>query len=48
MIPQWTAGTHRIVYNARLLAPALPMPPYAAGETWAIDSWWSRGAAKAD
>lgn len=47
MIPQWTAGTHRLVYNARLLQPTLPMPAYAAGEGWAIDSWWARSAAKA-
>jgi microcin C transport system substrate-binding protein len=42
LIPQWTAGTHRIVYNATRLRPALPMPPYAGGETWAIDTWWSK------
>jgi microcin C transport system substrate-binding protein len=42
LIPQWTAGTHRIVYNARRLMPALPMPPYAQGEAWAIDTWWSK------
>jgi microcin C transport system substrate-binding protein len=42
LIPQWTAGTHRIVYNARRLQPALPMPRYAQGETWAIDTWWSK------
>jgi microcin C transport system substrate-binding protein len=48
MIPQWTAGTHRMVYNARLLHPTMPMPPYAAGEGWAIDSWWARAAGKGD
>jgi microcin C transport system substrate-binding protein len=42
LVPQWTAGTHRIVYNARRLEPALPMPPYAQGEAWAIDTWWSK------
>jgi microcin C transport system substrate-binding protein len=42
LVPQWTAGTHRIVYNARRLVPALPMPPYAQGEAWAIDTWWSK------
>jgi microcin C transport system substrate-binding protein len=47
LIPQWTAGTHRIAYNAwRLQLPA-SMPPYAQGEAWAIDTWWARpGAAK--
>ena len=42
LIPQWTAGTHRIVYNAHRLEPALPMPPYAQGEAWAIDTWWAK------
>ena len=42
LIPQWTAPTHRLAYNAwRLQGPAT-MPPYAAGETWAIDTWWAR------
>ena len=27
LLPQWTAGTHRIVYNARRLEPKLPKPP---------------------
>jgi microcin C transport system substrate-binding protein len=46
-IPQWTAGTHRIAYNAwRLQIPA-SMPPYAQGEAWAIDTWWAKeGAGK--
>ena len=42
MIPQWTAGTHRIAYNAWRLAKPAEMPPYAAGEGWAIDTWWAR------
>ncbi len=42
LIPQWTAPTHRIVYNARHLARPDPMPPYALGEGWAIDTWWAR------
>ena len=42
LIPQWSAGTHRMAYNAwRLSKPAL-MPPYAQGETWAIDTWWAK------
>lgn len=41
LIPQWSATTHRMVYNAwRLMRPA-QMPPYAGGESWAIDTWWS-------
>lgn len=42
MIPQWTAGTHRIAYNAWRLARPAAMPPYALGEGWAIDTWWAR------
>ncbi len=41
MIPQWTAGTHRIAYNAWRLAKPATMPPYAQSESWAIDTWWS-------
>ncbi|MES2976406.1 MAG: extracellular solute-binding protein [Pseudomonadota bacterium] len=41
MIPQWTAGTHRIVYNAWRLAKPEAMPPYALSESWAIDTWWA-------
>jgi len=43
LIPQWTAGTHRIAYNAWRLQPMLPMPPYAGGEEWAIFTWWAKG-----
>ena len=42
LVPQWSANTHRMVYNARRLARPADMPPYAAGETWAIDTWWAR------
>ncbi|AEG93044.1 extracellular solute-binding protein [Ramlibacter tataouinensis] len=42
MVPQWTAGTHRIAYNAWRLQPTASMPPYAQGEAWAIDTWWAR------
>jgi microcin C transport system substrate-binding protein len=42
LIPQWSASTHRMVYNSRRLARPEAMPPYAAGETWAIDTWWAR------
>jgi microcin C transport system substrate-binding protein len=44
LIPQWTAGTHRIVYNAWRLALPATMPPYAQSESWAIDTWWSKSA----
>ena len=42
MIPQWTAGTHRIAYNAWRLDKPAAMPPYAQGEGWAIDTWWAK------
>ncbi|MBL8337200.1 MAG: ABC transporter substrate-binding protein [Rhodoferax sp.] len=42
MVPQWTAGTHRIAYNAWRLAMPPQMPPYASGEGWAIDTWWAK------
>ena len=42
LIPQWSATTHRMVYNAWRLDRPKEMPPYAAGEAWAIDTWWAR------
>ena len=42
LIPQWSATTHRMVYNAWRLARPETTPPYAAGETWVIDTWWSK------
>ncbi len=44
LIPQWSATTHRMAYNAWRLARPEGMPPYASGEVWAIDTWWARGA----
>lgn len=42
LIPQWSAGTHRMVYDDwRLVRPAV-VPAYARGESWAIDTWWAR------
>ncbi|MDP1684571.1 extracellular solute-binding protein [Hydrogenophaga sp.] len=41
LIPQWSATTHRMAYNAWRLARPKEMPPYASGEVWAIDTWWS-------
>ncbi|MBL0919329.1 MAG: ABC transporter substrate-binding protein [Hydrogenophaga sp.] len=41
LIPQWSASTHRMAYNAWRLAKPAEMPPYAVGETWAIDTWWA-------
>jgi len=42
LVPQWSATTHRMVYNAQRLAQPAAMPPYAAGETWVIGTWWAR------
>ena len=42
LIPQWTAATHRMAFNDRRLARQDPMPPYAAGENWAIYTWWAK------
>ncbi len=42
LIPQWTAGTHRIAYNAWRMERPAKMPPYAQGEGWAIDTWWAK------
>ena len=42
LVPQWSAGTHRMAFNAWRLNHPDPMPPYAQGETWAIDTWWAK------
>lgn len=42
LIPQWTLGSHRVVYNQQRLAYKEPMPPYAKAEEWLMFSWWSR------
>jgi microcin C transport system substrate-binding protein len=41
LVPQWSAGTHRMAYNAWHLGKPDTMPPYASGEAWAIDTWWA-------
>jgi microcin C transport system substrate-binding protein len=47
LIPQWSATTHRMAYNAWRLARPKDMPPYASGEVWAIDTWWAQDPATA-
>ena len=42
LIPQWTAGTHRMAFNQQRLARPDEVPPYFQGEAWAIDTWWAR------
>lgn len=42
LIPQWSAATHRMVFNNRRLEQPVAMPAYAQGESWAIDTWWAR------
>lgn len=44
LIPQYTAVTHRLVYDAWRLQGPSTMPPYAPGEAWVIDTWWARSA----
>ena len=44
LIPQWTAPTHRMVYDAWRLERPATVPPYSPGETWVIDTWWARVA----
>ena len=45
LIPQWSAGTHRMVYNAWRLDRPEVVPPYSTGEMWAVDTWWARSPA---
>jgi len=42
LIPQWSANTHRMVFNNWRLDQPATMPPYAQGEGWAIDTWWAK------
>jgi microcin C transport system substrate-binding protein len=42
LVPQWSAGTHRLAFNAWRLDKPTAMPPYAQGEGWAIDTWWAK------
>ena len=42
LVPQWSAPTHRMVYNQQRLARPPQMPPYVTGEVWAVFTWWSR------
>jgi len=42
LIPQWSASTHRVAFNAWRLARPENMPAYSPGETWAIETWWAR------
>ena len=42
LIPQWSASTHRLAYNAWRLNRPTNMPAYAQGESWAIDTWWAQ------
>ncbi len=42
LIPQWSAGTHRMAFNAWRLARPDVVPPYSPGEMWAVETWWSK------
>ena len=42
LIPQWSANTHRMAYNAWRLEHPPVIPPYSSGEGWVMDTWWAR------
>ncbi len=42
LLPQWYSPVHRLAYNAWRLAKPAVVPAYFQGESWAIDTWWSR------
>ena len=42
LIPQWTAPTHRMAYNAWRVALPDTVPPYSNGEGWVMDTGWAR------
>lgn len=42
LIPQWYSSTHRMAYNAWNLAVPSVLPPYAPGEEWVMQTWWSK------
>ena len=48
LIPQWTAGTHRMAFNAWRLARPAEVPPYVFGEGWPMNVWWSLQAGGKD
>ena len=42
LIPQWAASTHRLAFNNWRIDKPPQMPPYAQGESWAIETWWAK------
>ncbi|MDT8991331.1 extracellular solute-binding protein [Curvibacter sp. APW13] len=42
LVPQWSAPTHRVAYNAWRLERPQAMPPYAQAEGWAMETWWAK------
>ena len=44
LIPQWTASTHRMAFNAWRLARPAEVPAYSPGEAWALHTWWAQPA----
>lgn len=47
LVPQWSAPTHRVAYNAWRLDRPQAMPPYAQAEGWAMETWWAKPELKA-
>lgn len=41
LVPQWSAPTHRVAYNAWRLQHPDAMPLFAQPESWAMESWWA-------
>ena len=42
LIPQYYAGTHRMVYDAWHLVVPPVVPPYVTGESWVFNYWWAQ------
>ncbi|TXH86574.1 MAG: ABC transporter substrate-binding protein [Rhodoferax sp.] len=42
LVPQWSAPTHRVAYNAWRMERPQAMPPYAQAEGWAMETWWAK------
>ena len=42
LLPQWYSPVHRLVYDAWHVQKPSVVPAYFQGESWAIETWWSR------
>jgi microcin C transport system substrate-binding protein len=48
LIPQYYAGTHRMVYDAWHLALPEKIPAYSTGELWSVYTWWAKAVPSAE